>query len=274
MQGLTPTDFYFIRDMIYGQTAITLGDGKAYLVEARLGPVARNNGLGSIHALVQQLRRGNNQSLAQEVIDAMTTNETWFFRDQHPFELMRDHVLPELIEARRQDKRLTIWSAACSTGQEPYSIAVMLRENFPELADWKVQLIATDISADALAKARQGVYQRHEIARGLPTRQLLRHFEKKGVRWQIKPEIREMVTFQPINLAKPWGLIPRADIIFLRNVMIYFDVKTKRDILQRVRRHLRNDGYLFLGAAESTMNIIDHFERVQFPKAACYRLLP
>ncbi len=271
---ITAAEFDYIRDLVRARSAIVLEPGKEYLVESRLAPLARAEGYDSIAGLVGQLRKPGSQQLQNQVVEAMTTNETSFFRDVHPFEALREHLLPELIERRAGERALRIWSAACSSGQEAYSIAITIREHFPELGAWDVRILGTDLSTEMLERAREGKYAQIEANRGLPSKMLVKYFEHKGAGWQVKPELRAMLEVKAMNLVEPWGPVPRMDLVFLRNVLIYFDVPTKRAVLERVRSVLRPDGYLFLGAAETTMNIHERFERVPFERMACYRSLP
>jgi chemotaxis protein methyltransferase CheR len=264
------SDFDFVRDLVRRGSAIVLESTKEYLVEARLMPLARNEGLGSIADLVAKLRRGD-ADLTRKVIDAMTTNETLFFRDVHPFEAMRTNVLPELQQSRATTRKLRIWSAACSTGQEPYTIAMLLKEHVADLSGWSVDIVATDLCTEVLAKARSGNFGQIEVNRGLPAKLMVKYFTKQGVDWQLCDEIKRMVDFRQMNLAEKWPAMGQFDVVFLRNVLIYFDVETKKSILSRVRQLLRPDGYLFLGAAETTMNLDDGYERVQLGKSGCYR---
>jgi chemotaxis protein methyltransferase CheR len=270
--SISTADFDFIRTMVREQAAIVLETGKEYLVEARIGPLATREGLGSLHDLVELLRKGPADGLRKKVVDAMTTNETFFFRDVEPFEVMKKHIVPELMAARVGTRKLNLWCGASSTGQEPYSVAMMLWETFPQLATWEIGYLATDISLDVVEKARAGRYSQIEVNRGLPVTYLLKYFQKQGLEWEIKESIRRMVTFQEMNLIKPWPAMPSQDIVMLRNVLIYFDVETKRNILRKVRELLRPDGYLFLGGAETTLNLDEQFERVPFDRAGCYRL--
>lgn len=265
-------DFDYIRELVRRGSAIVLEPTKEYLVEARLGPLARKEGLGSLADLVAQLRRESQGALHRKVIDAMTTNETLFFRDVHPFEALRKTVLPELIAARETTRHLRVWSAACSTGQEPYTIAMTMREHFPDLMRWRLDIFATDLSSEVLAKARAGAYGQIEMNRGLPAKLMVKYFTKQGVDWELNEDIRKMVEFREMNLAESWPAMQPYDVVFLRNVLIYFDVETKKSILRRVRQLLRPDGYLFLGAAETTMNLDDGFVRVQIEKSGAYRL--
>ena len=267
-------DFEFLRDVLHRCSAIVIDPTKDYLVEARLGPLAKREGLGSVTGLIAKLRsEGAASPLLRRVVDAMTTNETLFFRDVHPFEALRDKLLPGLL-ARRTSQQLSIWSAACSSGQEPYTIAMMLRESFPRLASWKVEILATDLSPTMIAKARQGLYGKIEVNRGLPLPLLSKYFTQQGADYQVGDELRQMVTFREQNLAGPWPAMGPFDVVFLRNVLIYFDVETKRSILSRVLRLLRPDGYLLLGAAETPLNLEERFERLQIDRAGCYRIRP
>ncbi|GET40439.1 MCP methyltransferase, CheR-type [Microseira wollei NIES-4236] len=200
------------------------------------------------------------------------TNETFLFRDEHPFQALKIHILPELLKQRQIEGNLNIWCAACSRGQEPYSIAMLMREHFSNLSSWNVQIIASDISTAMLEKARAGRYGQHEINRGLPATLLQKYFQPFGNEWQLKEEIRRIVEFRQINLTSTFPPLSPMDIIFMRNVLIYFDIETKRCILSRVRRVLKPDGYLFLGGGETTINLDDAFEPVQFGKAVCYKL--
>ena len=271
----TNPDFEFLRELLLRCSAIVLDPTKDYLVEARLGPLAKREGLGSITGLVTKLRTsGAGSALERKVVDAMTTNETLFFRDVHPFEALRHTLLPELLARRDKTRTLQVWSAACSSGQEPYTIAMLLRESFPQLARWNVEILATDLSPTMIAKAREGTYGRIEVNRGLPQPLLARYFTQQGTDYRINDELRAMVTFREMNLAAPWPTIGPFDVVFLRNVLIYFDVPTKKSILSRTLRLLRPDGYLLLGAAESTLNLEERFERLQIDRAGCYRVRP
>lgn len=263
-------EFTYISDMVRTRSAIVLEPGKEYLVEARLAPLVRELGLESIGALVTKLRQGNG-GLAEKVTEAMTTNETSFFRDVAPFQALRTLVLPSLVETRKVQRSLRIWCAASSSGQEPYSIAMTIEDDFPQLRGWNLQIVATDLSPAMVERGRSGVYKALEVNRGLPAPMLIKYFTKVGVDYELKAEIRSMVDFSELNLIGAWPAFPPFDIVFLRNVLIYFDVETKRTIMGRVKRLLAPDGYLFLGAAETTMNIDDGFERLPLERAGCYR---
>jgi chemotaxis protein methyltransferase CheR len=242
-------------------------------VDARLTPVAHQADLASVSELVGRLRAGPENVLATRVVEAMVTTETSFFRDIHPFETLRTTVLPDLIRRRRDERRLAVWCGACSTGQEPYTVALLLREHFPELANWRVELLATDLSRDVLARARSGRFSQLEVNRGLPAALLVKHFRQHGATWELNEDVRRMVEFRELNLTRAWPSLPRADLVFLRNVMIYFDAATKKAILERMVRVLRPDGYLLLGAAETTFNLSDLFRRVEHLKGGFHQLV-
>ncbi|QBI21258.1 protein-glutamate O-methyltransferase CheR [Egibacter rhizosphaerae] len=269
--SLAPADFDYVRTLVRDEAAIVVEPGKSYLVESRLAPVARRHGLQTIDRLVQQLRRGSPR-LRDEVVEAMTTNETSFFRDVHPFTSLEERVIPELMQRRAARRQLVFWSAACSSGQEPYSVAMLLREKFPQLASWNVRIVASDISAEMLGRAAAGRFSQLEVNRGLPARYLAKYFQREGAEWQISDEIRRMVEFRAVNLIQPWPRMPPVDVLLLRNVLIYFDHGTKREILARCRQTLQPDGFLFLGAPETTLNVDPAFDRVQHGQTICYQL--
>lgn len=274
---IAPADYEFIRELVRSRSGITLEAGKEYLVETRLLPISRNEGLASISELVARLRAGPSAApLLRKVIEAMTTNETSFFRDIHPFEALRDHILPELLQARSATKTLSIWCAAASSGQEPYTIAIVLREHFPQLFNtgWRLQFIATDINAEMIRRCREGRYSQLEVNRGLPANLLVKYFRKHGMEWQVDESIRRMIDFRELNLCDEWatlGAPGSLDLVFMRNVLIYFSLETKRQILGKVRRLLKPDGYLFLGGAETTINVDDSYQRIQIAKTGIYR---
>lgn len=268
---MTASEYAFVAKLLHDRSAIALDAGKEYLVQSRLAPVARRHGLASVSEFIQRLGAPSANGLIDEVIEAMVTTETYFFRDIHPFESLRTTVLPELIEARRDEKRLAIWCAASSSGQEPYTIAMVIREYFPELIDWKITFRSTDLSLDMLRRCRDGIYSQMEINRGMPAALLVKYFRQDGTRWQIRDDLRAMIDFEQLNLAGPWPAMPKFDIVFLRNVMIYFEVETKKTILRKVGRLLQPDGYLVLGGAESTMNLDDSYRRVETMKGGFYR---
>ncbi|WP_336249051.1 protein-glutamate O-methyltransferase CheR [Stomatohabitans albus] len=248
-------DYEWVREFLRRECAISLSAGKEYLVSSRMTPLIRQYGFNDIAELIEAVRQDQTSPLAGELVDAMTTNETSFFRDVHPFDSLRDNVLPELIPARSATKRLQIWSGACSSGQEPLSIAMLIRENFPELNDWNIQIIGTDISRSILAKAEKGEYSQLEVNRGLPARLLVKYFDRHGARFRVKDELMQMVKYAHLNLAKEWKDLPTFDVIFLRNVLIYFEDDTKASILRQAREHLADDGWLALGGAETTRRV-------------------
>jgi chemotaxis protein methyltransferase CheR len=269
---ISNTDFTYIRDLVRQRAAIILEPGKEYLVESRLLPVARQEGLTALAELVARLRAQPYNGLHHRVVEAMTTNETSFFRDVHPFEALKKVIVPELITKRATGRTLNLWCGAASSGQEPYTVALVLREYFPALAQWDVRFIATDLSHEMLMRAQTGKYSQLEVNRGLPAPLLVKHFSKHGLEWHVKDDLRKMIEFRQLNLVDAWPVMPAMDIVFLRNVLIYFNVETKKTILGKIRQLLRPDGYLFLGGAETTMSLDDAFERVQIEKASCYRL--
>ena len=269
---ISPADFTLVRELSQRHAGIVLEPGKEYLAEARLTPLARTLGFADLSELLARARTPGQSALVAKIVEAMTTNETSFFRDVLPFEVLRTTIIPALIEARRTQKRLSIWYCASSTGQEPYSVSMLLREHFPELRGWDVRQFATDISPQVLARARAGRYNSLEVNRGLPVNYLLKYFSKVDNDWQLNDEILRMVRFEELNLVNVLPPMGPYDIVFLRNVMIYFDVPIKKQILSGVRRMLRPDGYLFLGAAETTLKLDDAFAREVNDRSGCYRL--
>jgi len=266
------SSFNFVRQLLRQRAAIVLDDTKHYLVHSRLSQLARREGLASAQDVIDRLRASPAGPLQRKVIEAMTTTETLFFRDGKPYEALRNAIIPELIKLRKTERKLQIWSCACSSGQEPYSVGMLLREHFAELASWELRLIATDISTEMLARSRAGRYSKLEVNRGLPHAYLMKYFERIGQEWQIRDDLRKMVEFRELNLAGPWGVVQTADLILLRNVLIYFDVDTKRQVLGKVRKLLRPGGFLMLGTAETTVNLDDGFELVRSDGTAYYRL--
>jgi len=270
--GLSDGDFQTVRCLVKQHAALVLEPGKAYLVESRLLPLAQREDFESVEALVACVRATPFGPLHEKVVDAMTSNETSFFRDLHPFEALRTAILPELIRRRDGVRKLQLWCGASSSGQEPYTIAMVLREHFPQLRGWTVALLATDLSEEMLARARKGRFSQLEVNRGLPAPLLVKYFTRQGAEWQIKDELREMVEFRALNLVKPWPSLPPLDVVFLRNVITYFDLETRRQVLGHIRRQLQPDGSLFLGAAETTLNTDDAFVRVAVARSWAYRL--
>jgi chemotaxis protein methyltransferase CheR len=270
--AIAKSDFDFICGLVRAKSGIVLESGKEYLVEARLTALVRQQQIDSIASLVTRLKNNSLDPLVQLAVEAMTTNETSFFRDHHPFEALKKTVLPALLAARAATRSLSIWCGASSTGQEPYSIGMILRETIPRIEEWKITFIATDISKEMIARSRAGKYNQIEVNRGLPATLMVKYFEKQGVSWQIKPSLQKMIEFREMNLTREWPALPAMDLIFMRNVLIYFDTDAKREILRQTRGVLKADGYLFLGCAETTMSIDDGFERSQIEKSGCYRI--
>ena len=269
--ALPAADFAWVCQLVRRRSAIVLEPGKEYLVESRLLPVARSAGETGLVGLVQRLKREPDGRLSDAVVEAMTTNETSFYRDRHPFDALSQHVLPALVEARAAERAINVWCGASSAGQEPYTIAMVLREGLAAHPGVRTSLLATDLSQEMLDRTAAGKYSQLEVNRGLPVSMLVRWFDKVGTEWQVKPELRRMITTRPLNLAQPFPPIGSFDVVFLRNVLIYFDTPTKRQVLDRVRQVLRHDGYLFLGAAETTLTIDDAWERVVLDRATAYR---
>jgi chemotaxis protein methyltransferase CheR len=262
--------FERIRALVKERAAIVLEPSQQYLVESRLEPIAKARGYRSVDEMCNFLR-GASADLINELVEAMTTNETSFFRDHAPFEALRTDILPELTELRAGSRTIDIWCAASSTGQEPYSLALMIREHFPDLANWNVRILATDISKQVLEKARRGRYRQVEVNRGVPAHYLNKYFKRDGAEFELDRELRTMVRFDELNLIQTWPRLPTFDLIFLRNVLIYFDVEAKRSILARAHRQLAGDGYLFLGGSEALPGDDLGFVRLPIARAGCYR---
>jgi chemotaxis protein methyltransferase CheR len=270
--SIAPTDFDYVRDLVRRRSAIVLDAGKEYLVESRLLPVARSNGEGTVGSLLAKVRMSPDGPLARDVVDAMTTNETSWFRDSAPFAALEKYILPELQKARSMERSLSFWSAACSSGQEPYSLAMVLRDFLEKEGTWRVRILATDLSAEMVRRTQGGRYSQIEINRGLPVARMVKDFTRAGRDWQVNEQLRRMVEVQQLNLAEPFAHIGQFDVVFIRNVLIYFDPPTKKAVLERVRRVLRPGGFLFLGGAETTFGIDDRFERLTFDRATVYRV--
>lgn len=259
---MTPLDYDFLRKCLKDRSGLVLSGDKQYLVESRLLPVARRAGLDGLGELVSTLKRGNADALMTTVVEAMMTNESLFFRDKTPFEHFRTMVMPALTAARRNSRTLRIWCAAASTGQEPYSLAMALKEMERDLSGWRIELLATDISNEVLEKARQGLYSQFEVQRGLPIQLLIKHFAQVGEAWQIAPEIRAMVKYRQLNLLADFSHLGMFDLVFCRNILIYFDQATKIDLLNRLAKIVASDGFLVLGAAETVVGLTDSFKTV------------
>jgi chemotaxis protein methyltransferase CheR len=253
---VTPQDFDYLRQ----RSGLVLSAEKQYLAESRLLPVARKHGLGSLTELVVRLKAATFATIGVEVVEAMTTNESFFFRDKIPFEHFRDTIMPALLAARAREKRIRIWCTACATGQEPYSLAMSLKTIGPALAGWKVEIVATDISHEVLAKAKAGIYNQFEVQRGLPIQSLVKFFAQVGEAWQVAPEIRGMVQFRQLNLLNDFSGLGTFDLVFCRNVLIYFDQDTKVDVLNRLVRQMPSDGFLILGSAETVVGLTEAFK--------------
>jgi chemotaxis protein methyltransferase CheR len=267
---LSQTDFSFVSTLVRREAAIVLAPGKEYLVEARLIPLAREVGAASVAAFLADLQRRPNSDHQRKIVDALTTNETSWFRDREPFVALTDVVLPELVKSRASARKIRVWSAASSSGQEAYSLAIILQENLP--AGWSYEILGSDISTEMIKRAETGEYSQVEVNRGLPASQLVQYFERAGTHWRVTPQLRRNVSFKLMNLTAPLPAIPPFDVIFLRNVLIYFDVATKKSVLRNVARLLRPDGWLFLGAAETTIGIDDNYERVAAGRTSAYRM--
>ncbi len=257
---MNPLDYEFLRKLLKERSGLILGLDKQYLVESRLLPVARKAGSVTLAELVQKLKAPHAEPLIAEVVEAMLTNETFFFRDKIPFEHFRDGVMPALLAARAAQCRIRIWCAAASTGQEPYSLAMSLKEMGKSLAGWRIEIVATDLANEVLEKAKAGIYSQFEVQRGLPIQLLIKYFRQIGDTWQVAPEIRAMVQFRPLNLLADFTHLGLFDVVFCRNVLIYFDQQTKIGVLERLARVTEPDGFLALGAAETVIGLTDHFK--------------
>ena len=257
---MTPHDYDYLRRLLKTRSGLVLSSEKHYLVESRLLPVARRAGLCNLTGLVAKLRGPDSEQLTVEVVEAMTTNESFFFRDKIPFDHFRETIMPALLTARAATRRIRIWCAAASTGQEPYSLAIALKEIGKDLQGWRVEIVATDLSTEVLEKARSGIYSQFEVQRGLPALMLIKYFAQVGETWQIAPEIRGMVKFMPLNLLNDFSHLGRFDLVLCRNVLIYFDQVTKIGVLERIADVTERDGFLVLGGAETVVGLTDRFK--------------
>lgn len=254
------TDFDIYRDLLLKYSGYSISQDKAYLLDSRLTPVAKKWGYHSLEGFTLSLRGVPDPEVIKDVVEAMTINETSFFLDQKPFDLFIDTVLPYLNAKRKKSHTLRIWCAACSTGQEPYSLALLLKEN-PQLSNGRrVEIIATDIADEALSKAKEGLFSQFEVQRGLPVQMLLKYFVQDGDNWRLNEEVRQMVAFEKLNLIEDFSFFGTFDVIFCRNVLTYFEDETKRDILDRIAQQLADDGFLYLSGAESTVGISDSYQ--------------
>ena len=258
---MKPEDFAYVAKMLKERSGLIVTQDKAYLLESRLTPIARKRGLQGLDDLLRMLPTGG-EALQKEVTEAMTTNESFFFRDIKPFDQFKALVLPQLLKTRAAKKSFRIWSAACSSGQEAYSLAMILKEESAKLAGWKIEIVGTDISIEMLEKAKAGVYTQFEVQRGLPVQLMVKYFKKNNETWQIDPAIRQMVQYREYNLLNDLKPLGQFDVVFCRNVLIYFDQPTKSKVLENISRIVPNDGLLYLGGAETVLGISDKFKPV------------
>lgn len=259
---MTPQDFDYISTLIKSRSGLVLSKEKGYLLESRLLPVARKRGMKGLDELIGDVKTKKDEILIGQVVEAMTTNESFFFRDIKPFDLFRDHIMPHLLESRASKKSFRIWCAAASSGQEPYSLSMLMKEMGPKLAGWKTSILGTDISHEILEKARKGVYSQFEVQRGLPIQLLLKYFAKADDVWQINADIRAMVEYKEYNLLESLKPLGGFDVVFCRNVLIYFDKDTKAKVLAEIADLMPEDGILFLGGAETVLGVTDRFKPV------------
>jgi len=270
--GLDPHGYAYLQRLMLDETGTILEPGKEYLVDARLHALALREGCASASALLEALQTEEIPGLLhRRVVEAMLNGETSFFRDHYPFEAMQTSILPELMARRAATKTLHVWSAATASGQEAYSLAMLLLESAEAFRDWRVRILATDVSESMLERARAGVYRQIEVNRGLPAACLVKYFERSGQEWKVKERVRAMVEFDHLNLARPWPALPQLDVIFLRNVLLYFSSQARRTILEGVTRQLRADGYLFLGGGETVLALDRSYESLRVGKAVCFR---
>lgn len=258
---MTPTDYEYLRKLLKDRSGLDLSADKQYLIESRLLPLSRKAGVAGIGELVLKMK-GGSTSMTTQVVEAMTTNETFFFRDKLPFDHFRDSIVPEILKARASRRSLRIWCAAGSTGQEPYSLAMCLKEMSAAISGWRIEILATDLSQEVLEKSRAGIYSQFEVQRGLPIQMLVKYFKQTGELWQINPDIRAMVQHRQLNLLHDFSQLGVFDVIFCRNVLIYFDQDTKIDIFNRLARITEPHGFLVLGAAETVVGLTDIFKPI------------
>ncbi len=258
---MNPTEYEYLRKLLKERSGLDLSADKQYLIESRLLPLARKAGLADIGELVQKLQ-GGSSALITSVVEAMTTNETFFFRDKVPFDHFRDTIMTEIIKARASRRSVRIWCAAGSTGQEPYSLAMCLKEMGAALTGWRVEIIATDLSQEVLEKSKAGIYSQFEVQRGLPIQMLVKYFKPNGETWQVNPELRAMIQHRQLNLLQDFSHLGTFDVIFCRNVLIYFDQETKINIFNRLARQVEPDGFLVLGAAETVVGLTESFKPI------------
>jgi len=259
---MTPADYDFLRSFLKERSGLILSNDKQYLIESRLMPVARQEGLDTITALVAKLKTPLGRVAGEAVVEAMTTNESFFFRDKTPFDHFSNVMLPQMMEARRTQRKIRIWCAAASTGQEPYSLAMIIKDMGLKTSAYRFDIIGTDISREVLERAKAGTYSQFEVQRGLPIQMLLNHFTQKGETWEISPAIRQMVQYRPLNLFDSFTALGTFDVVFIRNVLIYFEQEAKVAILERVAKQMAPDAYMVLGAAETVVGLTDAFKAV------------
>ncbi|MFH1301267.1 MAG: protein-glutamate O-methyltransferase CheR [Planctomycetota bacterium] len=269
---MSPEDYKYITKFLLDTTGLSLGENKEYLLEARLIPIAQAHGMNGIQDLVLSLRSRLDKNLEKEIMEAMTTNESSFFRDRRPFDELKTAILPDIIADRKMTQKLRIWCAACSNGQEPYSIVMVLREHFPELANWNIQIMATDLCTKALNRAEMGVYSQFEVQRGLPVQLLMKYFEQCEQGWKIKKDSGVSIQWKHLNLLEDFQHLGMFDIVFCRNVLIYFEPEMKRNILDRVRNQMNASGVLLLGAAETVLGISDSYSKLSGCQSAIYQV--
>jgi len=260
---MKPEDFDFFATTLKQRSGLVLSRDKAYLLESRLMPVARKWNMKGLDDLAAALRARRDETVWRDVTEAMTTNESSFFRDQKPFDQFKQVVLPKLLETRAAKKHIRIWSAASSSGQEAYSLAILLAEMSAKLVGWRIEIVGTDLSSEMVERARSGIYSQFEVQRGLPITALVKHFSQNGDRWQINQNLRDMVTFKELNLLGDFGPIGAFDVVFCRNVLIYFDAPTKTKVLESITKVMHPDGLLYLGGAETVLGITDKFKPVE-----------
>lgn len=268
---VSPADLKTVAQFVENRSAILCPEDKYYLFEARLRPVLRKHEVADLTALAAMLRTGPPPALADAVIEAMTTNETSWFRDVHPFEAIKTGIVPELVASRGNANKLAIWSAACSTGQEIYSLAMMLDMQFPELGNWEIALHGTDINLEVLAQAKAARYSALEVNRGLPAQYLARYMERDGAHYVLSERIRSRASFNQLNFVGPWPVMPRFDLVLCRNVLIYFDIDVRARIVRKIRDTLAPGGYLVLGSSETSIGDVDGFTRVVFGRTTVYK---
>ncbi len=256
-------DFTYLADLLKQRSGLVVSTDKGYLLESRLLPIARELGLDGLDSLVAKIRQANDEKLLVAVTEAMTTNESFFFRDDKPFRIFREETLTALLQSNATSKQIRIWCAAASTGQEPYSIAMILKEEAAKLAGWRIEILGTDLSSEVLRKAEVGIYSQFEVQRGLPVQYLIKNFEQVNETWQINPAIRAMVKYRQLNLLEDFDHLGKFDVIYCRNVLIYFDQETKKDVLARLGTTLRPNGVLFLGGAETVLGLSDKFKPIE-----------